>query len=140
MEQESTIVSTFLPYAVFINFRVSSHSEDILGFINTLSLATIKYKNLISLDGISIGPENSNFIFKIDVPITNSLDEAEKSLRCANAIFSKMFSFYPSYSEEPSETHRDQARQFTDSIIERSRVTPHQSTSVVLDSHLLASV
>lgn len=140
MDKESSIVSTFLPYAVFINFRVSSKTEDILGFINTLSLATTKYKSLISLDGISVSPESSNFIFKIDVPITPSLNEAETSLRCANTIFSKMFSFYPSYSEEPSETNRDQARQFIDSIVERSKIKPHQSTKVVLDSHLLASV
>lgn len=139
MPQDSSFESNFLPYAIFINFRVSSTSKEIFGFINTLSLATTKYKNLISLDGVSVGPDSSNFIFKIKVPVDSSLKEAENSLRCANTIFSKLFSFYPSYTEEPSEIQKNQAGQFIAKFSDSSRITTDVPIKAMSDSHLLVS-
>lgn len=140
MQQDSALESTFLPYAIFINFRVSSTSKEIFGFINTLSLATTKYKNLISLDGVSVGPDSSNFIFKVKVPVDSTLKEAENSLRCANTIFSKLFSFYPSYTEEPSEIQKKQATQFIARFSDSSRIREDHTTKAVADSHLLVAL
>lgn len=139
MQQDSAFDANFLPYAIFINFRVSSTSKEIFGFINTLSLATTKYKNLISLDGVSVGPDSSNFVFKIKVPVDSNLKEAENSLRCANTIFSKLFSFYPSYTEEPSEIQKNQARQFIAKFTDASRIPEKAPLKAMSDSHLLVS-
>lgn len=140
MQYDSAFEPTFLPYAIFINFRVPSTQKEIFGFINTLSLATTKYKNLISLDGVSVGSDSSNFVFKIKVPVDNSLKEAENSLRCANLIFSKLFSFYPSYAEEPSEIHKNQARQFISKFTQAPAAPQDSPASRISDSHLLASL
>lgn len=140
MQYDSAFESTFLPYAIFINFRVPSTQKEIFGFINTLSLATTKYKNLISLDGVSVGSDSSNFVFKVKVPVDNSLKEAENSLRCANLIFSKLFSFYPSYTEEPSEIHKNQARQFIAKFTQSQEAVQDSPASRISDSHLLAAL
>lgn len=139
MMPENALEKNFLPYAVFINFRVSSTSKDIISFINTLSLATSKYKNLISLDGVSVGPDNSNFVFKIKVPVDNTLKEAENSLRCAHSIFNKLFSFYPSYAEEPSLLHKDQAKQFIENFMNVANASAESPAKTVATSHLLVA-